>query len=787
MLVEPKHASTVGHKRCAAFLPTRHDQMTHAFAVSRVNTNVYLTRVLANDTVKVTSKYCTHSVYHHTCTPLFGCLIICLLLAVHFTIVTNYKIHRVAALEKKLEVLSQALKEKEMLKAQNDGEFGPELLTTPSSMGSNGLENRIDANLTPNITSAQREHLTQHSGVIYKDIDNVRRKMAKLWKLMSKNSAARLQNLRSGQRMKSASLETDVVSTNVLSRETAQMRFDLYKNDFNRKFPMVDFMEYPLLDDMRRHRPILFLTMMSITSVVIEGKDKVEQSLTLYNLCMDCLIYETMILGNKTLELLKCLLLVNAFINTPETHQHQKTHLITHLCTTMAIDMGLGGVNIEPQHSAGIRYDRILRPYLLINPHTYECRKLWLCVYISSINLSMIMKRPVYLMWSKYTEECCELLERPETSQYDKKIAKVARINHLHEEITSSLQSEDPKIPPNFNDPRTRCLVRYFQHKLNQVAASPEGEFSVSDTALNVVQIYLHESALYTSLNKSYGRVPFSEFSLALGTMEITVHSAQAIGWCYSSSTQCLSLLSKLDIMDLTMMPIFCFTRICICAATLLKLRTLYLTTPTFAQICTVEQEALEPIDIIIQKLEQVIEKYPGAHFAPNFCFVLHVLICHFDRQLYTFFNSSDKLQTREASAPLMKLSSQMSKKTVDAARATVKSTNGSSNVQPHANGSTSPSHLAPPQQPMSLGSPLDILSSVASSHNLKLPALNTQLAVESSVGANLGIMAGSQEAGESETPDSTISTEIPAWLMGDDFWKDLVPGIEALSGFELF
>lgn len=553
------------------------------------------------------------------------------------------RLSRIAVLEKKLEVLTAALQQKEQERKKLDsGSIADTSIPLSRAPISLDPPDPSSSNAGSSLPKPKNLHfLGPQNGLVYKNIGNVREKMRKLWKIMSANSAARLANVRKHVRIKSVSYECDAISLGLITLERAEERFELYKRVFNTKHSMVELHDNTTVEEMRRNHPMLFLTILSLCSIIIKDKDRLEESLTLHNLCIDAIIYETMILGNKTLELLKCLLLINLWFNTPEIHQHQKTHLITHLCTTMAIEMGLGGVNIEPQGN-GIRYDRMMRPFLLLNPQTYECRRLWLSVYISSINLSMIMRRPIYLVWSKYTEECCSFLEK-HGGVDDRKVASVARINHLHEEITHALQSDDGIHPPDINDPKTRCLIRYFEHKLNEIAGKTDFDILISETALHVVQIYLHESVMYAPLSKKYGRVPFSDYSLSIGKMDITIHTAQAIGWCYSSATKCLEMIASLPVERVSLLPIFCFTRVCVCASTLLKLRTLYLTTPSFSQICKVSSVSLEPINIIIKKFEEVIENYPAAHFAPNFCFVLHVLICHFDRQLYTFFNDPEQ------------------------------------------------------------------------------------------------------------------------------------------------
>lgn len=774
----------------------------------------------------------------------------------------------------------------------------------------NGLNPHFLAQATRgSISSTPDQDLRQESMLPSgnKDIGEIREKMVQLWQLISKNSAIRLDNVENGPRMRTPTYETDIISRGVISGEEAEFRLSTYRNKMYSNYSLIEVPESVTAEMLRRESPLLFLAIMSISSVAMEGIEKHEACITIHNQAIDAIIYETMILGNKSLELLKCLILLNMWYNTPEMHHHQKSHLITHLCTTLAIDLGLGGTTYENHHASdGIKYDRILRPYLLLNPQTPECRKLWLCVYISSINISTIIKRPVFLMWSKYTEECCSVLEQPERSITERKVAALARLNHLHEEISLALQGTDSQSPPDVNDPRTRCLIRYFEHKLHQISGMVNLGSSVYSTALYLVQIYLHESAMYVPVSQQLGRAPYSEYSLAIGSMKVSIHTAQAIGWCYSGAVKCLEIIAAQSLDDLAVMPLFCYCRTVFSASTLLKLRTLYLTTPDFHQICTVKSSSLTPINTLMDKLEQVIERYPFANSAINFCFVLQVLICHFDRQLHYFFHPDENpnSQTRTTAnnghvtenmagsragsdvSNLSKVSSQNKRGIYDTNEpcsqqttpvltlpqgndnnnygGTVNSMIGngnsgnSNNVMPSNNNSSSNTPASNqgtanvylrPLSPSAIDnrryaelqpdSPLDILSSVAVDSSLqkrldqeggddveyledggngningdfKRQGLNNVNGLNPNGGSipngllpgGLGTQANTPKSGFASLPLSRrlssvygnnndqqgggLGTgEYPSWLVTDDFWKELVPGAEALSGFDMY
>lgn len=575
------------------------------------------------------------------------------------------------------------------------------------------------------LSSSSPEGLTENLEM--QNFEDIKNKMVSLWNLMNKNSTLRLEYVENMPRMRSPTYDTDAIAQGVLSMEEAEYRLKRYRETFFAHYMLVEIPEDITIERLRRESPLLFLTIMSVTSVSMEGEDKREACIILHNQSIDAIVYETMILGNKSLELLKCLILLNVWYNTPEMYHHQKSHLLTHLCTTLAIDLGLGGTTYETHQTDGIKYNRILKPYLLVNPQTLECRKLWLCVYISSIHVSTVIRRPVFLMWSKYTEECCSILEQPERDSSERRIAALARLNHLHEKISAALQSVDSVTPPDVNDPRTRSIIKYFEHKLQQISGMVNLGKSIYATSLYLVQIYLHEFAMYVPYNKDMGRTPYCEYSLAIGQMQITVHTAQAIGWCYSSSIRCLESIASQSVKDLAAMPFFIYSRAAFSASTLLKLRTLYLTTSNFHQVCTVKSSSLTPINTLMRKLEQVIARYPFANSAVNFCFILQVLICHFDRRLHAYFHPDATTESHQyipvpkyfSESGSQRRGSEMDRSGITNRRASGTPKSDTATPQANANvylklaspGGVESARRASELQP---DSPLDILSSVA-------------------------------------------------------------------------
>lgn len=723
---------------------------------------------------------------------------------------------------------------------------------------------------------------------------------------MRQNAAAQLKDIDVGVRMKKVRYDNDIVTRGLIDLQEAEVRLDLFRNKFQREFPLIELSDEVDVESMRRETPLLFMTVMSVTSPGIEGKDRRPACVSLYNQTTDCIMYESMALGSKTLELLKCAILLTMWNNTPEIYHHQKIHFLTQLCIMLAIDLGLAGHAGDTKSRP--RFEQIARPYVLPDPCTYECRRLWLSVYISSINVSMVVKRPVLMIWSKYTEECCAMLEKPDRPLSEHRLAAFARLYHLHEEIVTALHVEARGLP-DVNDPRTRCMVRYFEHRLQVLSRSVDLVSVPHSTAVFLIQIHLHESVMYATATPRFGRVPFSEYGLVTGPLSATPHTQKALEWCYTSAARALEVVAGMPLTQLAVMPMSLFTRLAFCTATLLKLRVLHLTNPSFSQLFSVDcAGVLVLVSSVLQRLELVMAQFPFANMAVNFCFVLHVLVSHFERLVGIYGESEEdnleqeqgpksvtaKLPPLQQQPPTQvpsfleglhtfratkgqpsllmdppSLSSTMTfhpplsnpTSTTTTATTTTAQHNPYQNYSLHA----PIDHRRHSYSGMQPGSPLDILSAVAMGDHGMASTSNTAngggsgghgmmnrfdgqprhvsdpvsgafhlppLSSSSSSAAGPGPEVAGQTGtllkpdpdpgpGPSSSQDQTSAARqlpkpepdpehepndqsieshqardledeggldaYPGWLTTDYFWKDLVPGIEALSGFDLY
>lgn len=565
------------------------------------------------------------------------------------------------------------------------------------------------------------------------DINEIRTKLRDQWYKITHNDSARVHNLDNSPRRGLPKFDTDIVSQGLISEEEAEYRLHVFRTQFQQRLPILSQPSGVTNIELRREKPMLFLTIMAIVSGAMEGesssepaaaptarKDNVKRtnlidllstappdskvspsprkfytnfnkSLIINNQCIESLMYEIMIRNKKTLELLESLILINLWYNSPEMHIYHKSHILTNLCIIMAIDMGLGGYsspspappapgskeeieaanrrNNDPLTDVSkdttaasttsrrliygsqrqSKYDQVIHPFNLLNPHTYQCRKLWLCVYIASVQLSSQLKRPMNNVWSMYTEECCEILEKEDRPGDERLAAVLARLYRIIELVGEGFQSADQKTPPDMNDPCIQTLVKYLGVQMNKVIP-PELKESSQDFAIqwHSLQLILHKPVLYTRLSPRLGRSPYSNFSLAVGHLNITLSVARSLGTCYSSSVKLIQLFNDMTIDELVSAPLTTYARIVLAVSIILKMRALYLTVPEFKNVCSVTSDELQGIHTLMSKMDQAMDIYPFSNCVLNYSLVLRILIYHSDRLLNFYWEDMTKRKQQQ-------------------------------------------------------------------------------------------------------------------------------------------
>lgn len=151
---------------------------------------------------------------------------------------------------------------------------------------------------------------------------------------------------------------TDVIDKNLLTMETAEKLVYRYKKELYPGFPMVPIPEDMTAARLRVEKPILFLAILAASS------NTMHQALNreLHAEIIKKLAKKVVIKGKKSIEIVQALTLVSAWYFPPAHFERLNFYQLTHMASTMAIDLGLAkgtgqqkGLGLPREFSLGLR------------------------------------------------------------------------------------------------------------------------------------------------------------------------------------------------------------------------------------------------------------------------------------------------------------------------------------------------------------------------------------------------------------------------------------------------
>ncbi|AOA62169.1 Zinc finger transcription factor [Komagataella phaffii CBS 7435] len=555
----------------------------------------------------------------------------------------------------------------------------------------------------------------------------------------------------------------NVIKLGILTIEEAEERLHVFNTKLHKKFPFVDIPFFASIDEFMNEQPILFITVMSITSMCV-SKSVDQKQMYLDQLAIQAITAEILIIGKKTLELLKSLLLLNIWYNTPELFDHRRYHIFNSLCEVMVSDLGL--TNLASYFFSG-EEGIVKKSQRLSENDTIECRALLLMVFSTSVCTSLFLRRPIRVVWSEYLEQSCALLESSNESKY-RYISLYGRLNHILEKIYHAIHSHEDPISSECSSSRIRYTINQVQLELNQIKLKIN-----NDPYLGIyyysVQAYLYEPEL-----QKFATI----HSLVQGSTQLPHYVVNSIDLCAQSCFSAIRLFCSLAPEDVAVLPLFYSSRVIYTSGMLLRLRYLTFCIPSLSNIGIVPKEYLYEIKRFTEVVVNSAREHPGNVFLGK-----QVLII----ALFLKTSISQVTNWRQ-----MKLSLQMAsnvghqKQEPDQQeplheRYTPEVT--TNQVEQHTEAPnraylTSPTTWAPRTQSQGYhpGSPLEILSNAAEMHDLNK---NYTEETDTNKPTDFQKLFNSNDINSfDQDPSGTQSDkslEMSYWALSDEFWSDLL------------
>ncbi|CCH45936.1 hypothetical protein BN7_5523 [Wickerhamomyces ciferrii] len=279
----------------------------------------------------------------------------------------------------------------------------------------------------------------------------------------------------------------DLIDRGLLTVEEAQERLDQYVNKLYAKYPFVDVPTN--LEEFRREYPVLFNAVMAITCAVIVSDD-LDKNLEIENIATQQVIHEIVLIGNKSIELLKAAVLLTVWYIMPELFHHRRYHILSILCITLTQDLGLTG---RPYYVVNKSEGSVQRSTVLEDPQKDEYKCMVLVVYSTSVGYSLFLRRRIMATWSPYLEECYQQL-RVSPIIKNRTVAVFAKLSSLLEKIHSFVQAKDQENLP---------FIEHFQRSIDFL----KFETTTMDSDVLLGYAYSVEAFLYskfTAIDLSY-------------------------------------------------------------------------------------------------------------------------------------------------------------------------------------------------------------------------------------------------------------------------------------------
>ncbi|KAJ5769836.1 uncharacterized protein N7511_001887 [Penicillium nucicola] len=318
----------------------------------------------------------------------------------------------------------------------------------------------------------------------------------------------------------------------------------------NRMLPLFPFLVIPAhitVEDLRRDKPFLCMNISMIACPNASRQREIADSIQEY------VAKHIIIKGEQNLDLLQGLLLnvtwfttVSRFPrnaacceNNPDglkfeldaRHVMRNTSQIdnfVHLLVAQSVGLGL---NQEPASQRPLNYPlAYIKDTIQGDNHnpirTLEERRTYLgCFYMTTMLSACAKDLGTIIRFTKYTEDCCNVLEQASEYPSDAYLVQLVRIMNLAEKIQNTLYRTEFHLSSAPSTP-LGLSIRWLEAELKQLRArmpSEELYSTIISFHCNTLEIHLYRIALSPNQSDShYGDYPLARLDLLYRTLEAT-------------------------------------------------------------------------------------------------------------------------------------------------------------------------------------------------------------------------------------------------------------------------
>ncbi|ESX01982.1 hypothetical protein KL918_005032 [Ogataea parapolymorpha] len=431
--------------------------------------------------------------------------------------------------------------------------------------------------------------------------------------------------------------ENDIITRGLLTEEQCDRLFQMFLDKILPKSPILQMPRDTTLASMRQKKPLLLLSCVYVATILDEEPCYIplELQLRIETLVFETLIGEILLIGEKSLELLKSLLLLCIWYIPPELFQHRRYHMINCLCVSMLHDLGMTG---RPYFFYSKEEGAVKKRAACAfeDPEDLESKSLLLLTYFNSVSISLFLRKRLPVQWTDYCDQYCIDLEATKEPRYIM-VSIYSRLNCILEKIHYGINStvEQPtaiELDYGINKYITeeiRKKLNTLKGKIIDFTKDDEQSFHSMMSYFFSVQAYLHEPAL---------QAMFSSNMAELGSLPD--YLAEAIECSTESCVLALKHFLHLKEESITVEPFFHSSRIIFTAGMLLRIRYLSISIPVLNQYGCMTEDTMNVVKSLASLVYRTSLKYPRNHFLNKMRLVLSLFTQTFLSQCKSAFKS---------------------------------------------------------------------------------------------------------------------------------------------------
>ncbi|KAL9115830.1 MAG: hypothetical protein Q9227_000198 [Pyrenula ochraceoflavens] len=179
-----------------------------------------------------------------------------------------------------------------------------------------------------------------------------------------------------GAREVSDSSYVDVIDRQLIDLDSARRMFDKFVTKMAPQLPAVVFPLGTNADEIRKNKPVLFLSIMAAAAGFVAPQRQLDFTLEVVRIIADRVLCR----GQKTLELVQALLVTSTWYQPPDRYEELNFNQLIHMSAVMGIDLGMGKRS-RPGPSPGMWKEYNDKRKAGFDPDGAETRRTWLGCY----------------------------------------------------------------------------------------------------------------------------------------------------------------------------------------------------------------------------------------------------------------------------------------------------------------------------------------------------------------------------------------------------------------------